>query len=104
MGPIKLRADASSIIIEDDLRASFVDDHAFSRELAVAFVKGNVTDMRDRPAVRWRQVAVIVQEFFDACRWRGEGVRVNANPIFISYHSKKCAVGRQGQTKRKGQV
>ena len=58
MGPIEFRPDAGAIVIEDDLGTSVVDDHALSSELAVTFVEINVTDMRNRPAVRCRQVPV----------------------------------------------
>ena len=65
MGPIKFRPDAASIVIEDDLGTSVVDDHALSIELAVILVEGNVTDMRNCPAVCRRQVPVVSQEFLD---------------------------------------
>lgn len=45
VGPIKFRSDAASIVIEDDLCASLIDDHAFSSKLAIIFVESNVTDM-----------------------------------------------------------
>ena len=58
MGPIKFRSNTASIVIEDNLRASFVDDHTLSNELAVIFVEVNVNDMRNRPAVCGRQVPI----------------------------------------------
>lgn len=92
MGPIEFRPDAASIVIEDDLGTSIVDDHALPSELAVIFVEGNVTDMRNRPAIGRRQVPVVAQEFFDACFRRAKGVKVNSDPVLISDHSAESAV------------
>lgn len=104
MGPIEFRPDTASIVIKDNLGTSVVDDHALSSELAITFVEGNVTDMRNCPAVCRGQFSVVIQEFIDACLRRTQGIKVNANPVLISYHSTESAVRRQRQAKRKGQV
>ncbi len=58
MWPIKFRPDFGSIVVKDDLCTAFVYDHAVSGKSAIVLVEVNMTDMRNRPAVRCRQVPV----------------------------------------------
>src|SRR5688572_7199268 len=104
VGPIKFRPDSGSIVIKHDLGTSFVDDHALSSEFAVIFVETNVTDMRNRPAIRRWQVSVETQECLDTCARCTKEVKINANPVRIPYHFIESAVWRQRQANFKGQV
>src|SRR5215208_8264396 len=97
MRPIKLCPDAASVVIEDHLCASFIQDHAFPGKLAIVLVKADMSHMRNLPTGGHRQISVEIQEFIDACLGGGEKVKVNANAILIADHSIYGAVSRYGQ-------
>ncbi len=97
MRPVKLCPDTGSVIIEDHLRASFTDDHAFPGKFAVILVKVDMSDVRNLPAVCRRQVSVEIQELIDAHFGVGEKVKVHANAVLIADHSVYSAVPGHGQ-------
>ena len=96
MWPIKFRPDAASVIIQNDLRASLTDHHAFPGKLAVLLVKAYMSDVRNFPAVSRWQISVEIQEFIGAYPGVGEKVKINTNAVLIADHSVHNAVPRHG--------
>ncbi len=91
MWPIKLYPNAGSVIIEDDLCASFTYNHAVSSKLAISLVKVNMSNVRNLPAIGRRQMSVEIQEFIDTHFGVGKIVKVNVNAVLIADHSVyKC--------------
>jgi len=80
MRPVEFRPDVHPVVVKNDLGTSLLDDDALMGELAIAFVEVDMPNVRNRPAVRGRQIPEVLREVLKVCRGGSEGVQVDAYP------------------------